>query len=336
MSALSSHTFAAAANKVKNVVHMHMLFGGSRSGGHESQGGKPTLQHQGSRPIMSGASPRATFAKAIGKVVAANRMTHLVRQGSGGRGPAPPGLGWGFGGPGGSMRGSGSAIDAFAAHASGPPTISSSSAPSAPHGSSAARRMSVSMRTVSRIKLEAKHDKERLEASLDREHERQERHTQERLARRKSQKALLSSAQGKELAELAQRSQKHMRRRRSTKLPQRPAAGPEEADHHGRRMSVSARTLHELQDEGRRDAEDLLLAMQNEKDRQHAHMKAKLRARRESKRQLLEAKAAARGEKVSRTWSADDEKADRDKDGILIDADNDGTYGDEVAGLSPR
>ena len=71
MSALSSHTFAAAANKVKNVVHMHMLFGGSRSGGHEPQGGKPTLQHQGSRPIMSGASPRATFAKAIGKVVAA-------------------------------------------------------------------------------------------------------------------------------------------------------------------------------------------------------------------------------------------------------------------------
>ena len=155
--------------------------------------------------------------------------------------------------------------------------------------------MSVSMRTVSRIKLEAKHDKERLEASLDREHERQERHAQERLARRKSQKALLSSAQGKELAELAQRSQKHMRRRRSTKLPQRPAAGPEEADHHGRRMSVSARTLHELQDEGRRDAEDLLLAMQNEKDRQHAHMKAKLRARRESKRQMLEAKAAALG-----------------------------------------
>ena len=56
------------------------------------------------------------------------------------------------------------------------------------------------------------------------------------------------------------------------------------------RMSVSARTLHELQDEGRRDAEDLLLAMQNEKDRQHAHMKAKLRARRESKKQLLKAK----------------------------------------------
>ena len=64
--------------------------------------------------------------------------------------------------------------------------------------------MSVSMRTVSKLKLEAKHDRERLEETIEREHERQRHETELRLARRKSKKQLLASgAVGKELVALA-------------------------------------------------------------------------------------------------------------------------------------
>ena len=296
--------------------------------------GGPKLEHKGSKPIMSRGTlvKNRRLSKAVSKIMLVNRLTAKKPTGRARRDTVPPPLRWStqdfdrdgttiMGAPG-SARSIGSALERFAAAGGGPPSLhkGDDADAHARRERRESRRMSVSMRTVSKLKLEAKHDRERLEETLEREHERQRHHTEERLKRRASKKRLLSTAAGKELAALAEQADQHMhsRRRRATRVAAtRPSDGgggggggaagfsvpgavmvqEDGMGEHGggRRMSVSSRTLHELRAEGRRDAEDLLLAMEQEKARQHEHMLSRLKKRKASRLQLKkEGKAASR------------------------------------------
>ena len=144
------------------------------------------------------------------------------------------------------------------------------------------RRLSVSMRTVSKIKLDAEHDKEKLMESMAREKERQRKHARERLRRRSTKKELLGSGQLEALQAL---QAKTLAERERLERMEDGDGGSSTS----RRMSVSDRTLDEIKAQGRRDAEGLALAMQSERERQKEHTQAKLRERRESRKNLLSA-----------------------------------------------
>ena len=163
------------------------------------------------------------------------------------------------------------------------------------------RRMSVSQRNVAKIKLDGRHDKERLIARMDRERARQKKHSEERLKRRATKLNLLNSEQGQALAALATRTEKHDRMRRASSRLDLSLAGILEASKHkasqpdgpgGQRrssiISTSSRRLREIREEGNRDREDLVLAMEQEKARQHEHMMSRLKKRKESHKKLLE------------------------------------------------
>ena len=118
-------------------------------------------------------------------------------------------------------------------------------------------------------------------------------------ARRATKQQLLTTEQGAALAALAAQNEEHGRLSRENSRHKMhrassmhdiiegastleealaEAAGEGEGSSHDRerRLSVSERRLAEIRADGRRDAEDLLLTLETEKERQHEHMLRRL------------------------------------------------------------